>query len=533
VDLAGVCHGPQKSNCPKGLAWVAGGVGGGVRVGAGAGEGGLAAGGTPSLIHQQHLLTLRRGAGILFFFSPPRDEIRAGEPSLSFYSSIGGDDMLESGSDTAGNRVGFLKRRRQHKEHPVNLSLEASPWGGLDDDSFLSIPVDGAKEKDAVAEESASSAEVEGREKVLTSEKGEEEEGGGEKAEAGKVDKLWVNFGVCFAAEIVAVILCVVFNIIIRPRVCAAPEEDEEEEKLMNEEEQLGGKKPGIKKESDGKEEYEELEDEEEREDIEAKEYPSLVSKLAAEFLGVFFLVLAISAKVTAAPGGGPHDIGIPVTLAIVVYSFGDVSGGHINPAVSLGLLGRGLVTPVEMVLYWGPQIAGALMGGLVFGGAIGSVMSAPASPPILPLPPDGFRGSLASCVKEVLATMVFLLTICTVATTTSTSELVNKGLQPAPVSKLSEFFGLIIGLYVCVAITIWGASLNPAATIGLDISFLVLGKRHFFSALTKSPLQKTFPMAKRRHFFCVFVLRQIPRSFVLIVRNGREVMSRPESPFV
>jgi aquaporin Z len=76
------------------------------------------------------------------------------------------------------------------------------------------------------------------------------------------------------------------------------------------------------------------------------------VLPLVAEFFGTFALLMAIFVTGNAFVIGG--------TLAVLVLLLGDVSGSHVNPAVSLAMLLKGAISSSEFVTYSMAQLAGA-----------------------------------------------------------------------------------------------------------------------------------------------------------------------------
>jgi glycerol uptake facilitator-like aquaporin len=73
-----------------------------------------------------------------------------------------------------------------------------------------------------------------------------------------------------------------------------------------------------------------------------------------AEYLGTFFFILCIIAS-----GGNPLVIG--GSLALVVYLIASISGGHINPAVSLAMTLNGSISSTELLGYVVAQLAGGV----------------------------------------------------------------------------------------------------------------------------------------------------------------------------
>jgi aquaporin Z len=82
-----------------------------------------------------------------------------------------------------------------------------------------------------------------------------------------------------------------------------------------------------------------------------------------AELVGTFFLTLA---ALTVAPPVTPYAVGL--TLLVFVYAIGGISGCHINPSVTVGLMARRRFPLVEGIFYIVAQIAGALLARIVAG---------------------------------------------------------------------------------------------------------------------------------------------------------------------
>ena len=86
--------------------------------------------------------------------------------------------------------------------------------------------------------------------------------------------------------------------------------------------------------------------------------------KLAAEGLGTFTLVFGGSLSILAAASfGGAAQVaiafGFGLSLLAGLYAFGEISGGHFNPAVSLGFMLAGRLAPNDMIAYWVAQVVG------------------------------------------------------------------------------------------------------------------------------------------------------------------------------
>jgi len=191
---------------------------------------------------------------------------------------------------------------------------------------------------------------------------------------------------------------------------------------------------------------------------------PSLQSKLIAEFIGTFVLVVTVGMNVLVESKGAA--ISIAASLMVMIYAVGDISGAHFNPAVTLAirLAGRGKSTICEASLYMMTQCLAGVMAGFVYGLVHGNITFQLG-------PGQGFDwGGVA--VAEIVFTFVLCFVVLCVAT-------VSK--NPAP-----ELTGFIIGMCITtggLAIgKISGGSLNPAVSVGIAAArkFLTEGKFQF-----------------------------------------------------
>lgn len=204
----------------------------------------------------------------------------------------------------------------------------------------------------------------------------------------------------------------------------------------------------------------------------------TLTARLSAEAFGTFLLVFGgVGTAVFAAnfPSADSNSLGVGfigvalafgLTVLVGVYTVGHISGGHFNPAVSLGAAVAGRMPWRELIGYWIAQLVGGVAGSsLVFaiaaGGADGFLSNAVdggfASNGFGDHSPGGF--SLVSVIiAEVVLTAVFLYVILG-----ATSERAAPG-----------FAGLAIGLSLTlihlVSIPISNTSVNPARSIATAI---------------------------------------------------------------
>src|SRR3954451_6884714 len=94
-----------------------------------------------------------------------------------------------------------------------------------------------------------------------------------------------------------------------------------------------------------------------------------LMRRAAAEFVGTFVLVLGgVGTAVIAGDKIGNLGVAFAFGLSLLVmaYAIGPISGCHINPAVTLGLLSAGKIKREEAVPSWIAQVAGAILASLV-----------------------------------------------------------------------------------------------------------------------------------------------------------------------
>jgi aquaporin Z len=95
--------------------------------------------------------------------------------------------------------------------------------------------------------------------------------------------------------------------------------------------------------------------------------------KLAAEFIGTFWLVLGgcVSAVAAGFPDVGLGLLGVSLAFGLTVltmaYAIGHISGCHLTPAVSIGLWSGGRFSSAELVLYIVAQVAGGVALGYCF----------------------------------------------------------------------------------------------------------------------------------------------------------------------
>jgi aquaporin Z len=168
--------------------------------------------------------------------------------------------------------------------------------------------------------------------------------------------------------------------------------------------------------------------------------------KYLTEFMGTFFLVLTVGCTGIAAGPGVIPPIAIGSVLMVMIYAGGHVSGGHYNPAVTLGVFMRGRCAAGDVAPYMLAQAAGAIA-------AAAAVFVLKAGESVVP-----FQARiLPAFAAELLYTFALVLVVLNVATARATSG--------------NSYFGLAIGFTVLVGAfavgDISGGAFNPAVAIG------------------------------------------------------------------
>jgi aquaporin Z len=190
------------------------------------------------------------------------------------------------------------------------------------------------------------------------------------------------------------------------------------------------------------------------------------MKKPVAEFVGTFTLVFfGCGAAVIAGMGSGPTSINVlgiafafGLSIVAMAYGIGPISGCHVNPAVSFGVLMAGRMTMGDFISYVVAQVLGALAGAIVlyiilsgkaegWNGDLGQNGWGP-----------GYLGQynlLSAFIFEVVATFLFL--VCILGVTQKAGA--------------TQFAGLAIGLTLVaihiVGINVTGVSVNPARSLG------------------------------------------------------------------
>ncbi|QSR89388.1 aquaporin [Methylacidiphilum caldifontis] len=170
------------------------------------------------------------------------------------------------------------------------------------------------------------------------------------------------------------------------------------------------------------------------------------MNKTITEFIGTFFLVLTIGCTVIGGVAMAPLAIGS--VLMVMIFAGGHISGGHYNPAVTLGVWLRGRCPTQDVMPYMISQFLGAL------GGAV--LVKLFRKAPLSALSIDYFPAFMA----EFLFSFALVYVVLNVATAKGTAG--------------NSFYGLAIGMTLMAGAfavgDISGAVFNPAVALAISI---------------------------------------------------------------
>ena len=193
-----------------------------------------------------------------------------------------------------------------------------------------------------------------------------------------------------------------------------------------------------------------------------------MARKLFAEFFGTFWLVLAVLG--TAMMSAGIPDVGVGwigvafaagLAVLTMAYAVGGISGGHFNPAVSLGLAIAGRFDWKDLIGYWIAQVIGGAVAAVVVyviassasgfnAGGFGANGYGDLSP--------GHYSMLAGLITEIVLTGMFLIVILG-----ATSKSAPAGFAPLAI-------GLCLTVIHIIGIPVDNLSVNPARSIASAI---------------------------------------------------------------
>ncbi len=191
--------------------------------------------------------------------------------------------------------------------------------------------------------------------------------------------------------------------------------------------------------------------------------------KIAAEFLGTFWLVLGGCGSAVLA--AGVPDVGIGyagvslafgLTVVTGAYAFGHISGGHFNPAVTFGLYAAGRFPMKDLPVYWIAQLLGGIAAAAVLYVIASGAAGFDAS---LGFASNGYGdhspqhySMMAGAICEIVMTFMFLVVILNTTSAASTPGFAALAI------------GLALTLIHLISIPVTNTSVNPARSTAVAI---------------------------------------------------------------
>ena len=201
--------------------------------------------------------------------------------------------------------------------------------------------------------------------------------------------------------------------------------------------------------------------------------------KYIAEFIGTFFLVLVVSMVTLTKVQSDIQPIAVGVTLMVMIFANGHLSGAHFNPAISLAFYLRSKITGMEFLFYGVVQITGGV-GAAFIASLLVSVKLKQIPLPFADVPL--FFGIGQAFAAEAIGTFALTWVVLNVAT--------SKALDG------NNFYGLAIGLTQTAMIyafgSVSGGFFNPAIAAGLS-AIQLINYQNFWIYLLACPIGATF----------------------------------------
>jgi len=173
------------------------------------------------------------------------------------------------------------------------------------------------------------------------------------------------------------------------------------------------------------------------------------MNKYLVEFVGTFFLVFTVGCTVVGNGAGALAPLAIGSALMVMVFAGGHISGGHYNPAVTLGVWLRGKCESKDVAPYMISQIIGAVLAAL-------AVKYLKAGAAVTPMS----LSTLPALLAEFLFTFALVFVVLNTATAKGTAG--------------NSFYGLAIGFTVMTGAfavgNISGGAFNPAVAMGISV---------------------------------------------------------------
>lgn len=176
------------------------------------------------------------------------------------------------------------------------------------------------------------------------------------------------------------------------------------------------------------------------------------MNKYIFEFIGTFFLVFTVGmVSIDPAVPAGFAPIAIGTVLAVMIFATGHISGGHLNPAVTLGVLIRGKIALNNAAIYWIVQLLAGIVAALTV-----SLMK--------PALPASTQVDSINILNAFLAEFIFTFALVFVVLNVATA----KGTEGNSYFGWAIGFTVLVGAYAVGGIS--GGVFNPAVALGGSI---------------------------------------------------------------
>ena len=190
-----------------------------------------------------------------------------------------------------------------------------------------------------------------------------------------------------------------------------------------------------------------------------------IMTKLVAEFIGTFSFVF-IGAGTAAVIGDG---VGLPGMAAIALahglaimafaFAYGSVSGGHMNPAVTVGVLAAGAMDPIDAIGYVASQLVGGIAGALLLRTLLGGVATGLGTPE---LAHDLALGGVSLTITPVAGFVIEAVLAFFLVTVVLSTAVAGRAGNLAPLA-----IGMTLTFNIFMGGALTGAAFNPARALG------------------------------------------------------------------
>jgi MIP family channel proteins len=190
-----------------------------------------------------------------------------------------------------------------------------------------------------------------------------------------------------------------------------------------------------------------------------------IAPKLLAEFIGTFAFVF-IGAGAAAVVGDG---VGLPgvaaiavahgLTIMVFVFAYGSVSGGHMNPAVTVGVLAAGAMRPSDAVGYIVAQLIGGVAGAILLYAVLGGAQTGLGTPA---LAHDLALGATTLTITPAAGFVIEAVLAFFLVTVVLSTAVAGRAGSLAPLA-----IGMTLTLNIIMGGALTGAAFNPARALG------------------------------------------------------------------